>query len=280
MITPAYYAILGPLHMVVNGEVRSVRSRNLSIILTTLLVKAGNVVTVDDLIGEVWEQPPVRARDAIYVYISKLREQLDDKSQDGIIRSQFPGYQMRLHGEQLDLHIFHRHRSEGHRSMANGDTNSALRSWKSALSLYRGSLLAGNYSGPILGSLDSWLQQSRVDCIEMTAWSQLSAGLFHEAIDFLTLHLTQYPLNEIMYQQLMLAFFLSRHRAQSIGIYQRASRILSNKLGVNPGGELCAMREIVLADDVSRAKRVIASSLASRVSSLHTAREHHFRAAS
>src|ERR1043165_5971690 len=98
MTSSAYYAILGPLHLVVNGESRSVRSRNMSTILATLLVKAGSVVTVEDLIDEVWEQPPARARDAIYVYISKLREELGDKSQDGVIRSQFPGYQMRVRG--------------------------------------------------------------------------------------------------------------------------------------------------------------------------------------
>ncbi|MGY5129082.1 AfsR/SARP family transcriptional regulator [Streptomyces nigrescens] len=263
-----HYAILGPLHLVVNGEPRSIRSRNLSVILATLLVKAGSIVTVDDLIGEVWAQPPQRARDAIYVHISKLRQQLGDESQGDVIWSQFPGYLMRLQGEQLDLQLFHRHRIDGHRNMVNGDYKSAARDWKSGLSLCRGALLGGAYAGPILGSFDSWLQQSRADCVELTAWSQLSAGLCHEVIDFLSLHLTQYPLNEILYQQLMLAFFLSRHRAQSLGVFHRACQVLAEEVGINPGGDLRTIQDIILADDTGRAKRVIAAAVASRVSSL------------
>ncbi|MFE1173277.1 BTAD domain-containing putative transcriptional regulator [Streptomyces sp. NPDC058773] len=263
-----HYAILGPLRLVVNGEPRTIRSRNLSIILTTLLVKAGSIVTVDDLIGEVWAQPPARARDAIYVHISKLRQQLGDKSQGEVIWSQFPGYLMNLHGEQLDLQLFHRHRIDGHRDMVNGDYRSAARDWKSGLSLCRGTLLGGAYSGPILGGFDSWLQQSRADCIELTAWSQLSAGLCHEAIDFLSLHLMQHPLNEILYQQLMLAFFLSRHRAQSLRVFHRACRTLADELGINPGGDLRMTQDIVLADDIARAKRAITTAVASRVSDL------------
>jgi DNA-binding SARP family transcriptional activator len=231
-------------------------------------VKAGSIVTVDDLIGEVWAQPPQRARDAIYVHISKLRQQLGDKSQGDVIWSQFPGYLLRLHGEQLDLQLFHRHRFDGHRNMVNGDYKAAARDWKSGLSLCRGTLLGGAYSGPILGSFDSWLEQSRTDCIELTAWSQLSAGLCHEVIDFLSLHLTRYPFNEILYQQLMLAFFLSHHRAQSLRIFHRARQTLAGELGINPGGDLRMMQDIVLTDDVSRAKRVIASAVASRVSDL------------
>jgi DNA-binding SARP family transcriptional activator len=236
-------------------------------------VKAGKVVTVDDLIGEVWDHPPQRARDAIYVHISKLREQLGDKSQCGVVRSQFPGYLMRLHGEQLDLQLLHRHRIYGHRNMVNGDYESAVRAWKSGLSLCRGTLLGGAYSGPILGCLDSWLRQSRTDCIELTVWSQLSAGLYHDAIDFLSLHLPQYPLNEILHQQLMLALFLSRHRAQSLGVFHRACRILSDELGVQPGGDLRKIQDIVLADDVGRAKRVISTAVASRVSCLRPSGE-------
>ncbi|MEU8680398.1 AfsR/SARP family transcriptional regulator [Streptomyces sp. NPDC048611] len=268
-----HYAILGPLHLVVDGEPRSMRSRNLAIILATLLVKAGHIVTVDDLIGEVWAQPPQRARDAIYVHISKLRQQLGDTSQSDVIWSQFPGYLMRLHGEQLDLQSFHRHRIDGHRSMVNGDYKSAARDWKAGLSLCRGTLLGGAYSGPILGSFDSWVQQSRADCVELTAWSQLSAGLCHEVIDFLSLHLTRYPLNEILYQQLMLAFFLSRHRAQSLRVFQRACQVLSDEVGISPGGDLRTVQDIILSDDLGRAKRVIASAVASRVSSLRSSGE-------
>lgn len=263
-----HYAILGPVRLVINGEPRPIRSRNLSIILATLLVKAGSIVTVDDLIGEVWAQPPQRARDAIYVHISKLRQQLGDKSQGDVIWSQFPGYLMRLQGEQLDLQLFHRHRIDGHRHMVNGDYRSAAREWKSGLSLCRGTPLGGACSGPILGSFDSWLQQSRADCVELAAWSQLSAGLCHEVIEFLSLHLMQYPLNEILYQQLMLAFFLSRHRAQSLRVFHRARQTLAGELGINPGGDLRTMQDIVSTDDVGRAKRVIASAVASRVSDL------------
>lgn len=249
------------------------RSRNSSVILTTLLVNAGTVVTVDDLISEVWARPPRRARDAIYVNISKLRKKLGETAQGSHLQSQFPGYVMRLHDEQLDLQLFHRHRIEGHRLMANGDYKMAAGAWEAGLSLCRGAPLGGAHSGPILGSFDSWLQQSRADCIELAAWSQLRAGQCHSAIDFLSLHLTQYPLNEILYQQLMLAFYLSRHRAQSIGVFQRACRKLGDELGVGPSRDLQMMQDIVLTDDAVRAESVLSSATASHVSSLRPSGE-------
>ncbi|WP_414170122.1 AfsR/SARP family transcriptional regulator [Streptoverticillium reticulum] len=268
-----YYAVLGPLCMVANGETRSMRSRNSSVILTTLLVNVGNIVAVDDLISEVWARPPRRARDAIYVNISKLRQKLGESPQGSVLQSQFPGYVMRLHDEQLDLQLFHRHRIEGHRLMANGDYKTAVGAWKAGLSLCRGVPLGGVCPGPILGSFNLWLQQSRVDCIELTAWSQLRSGQCHSAIDFLSQYVTQYPLNEILYQQLMLAFYLSHHRAQSLGVFQRACRILGDELGVGPSRDLQMMQDIVLADDAVRAERALSSAVASQVGSLRPSGE-------
>jgi DNA-binding SARP family transcriptional activator len=273
MTSSLYFELLGPPRLVVDGTPRAIRSKNLSIILATLLIRSGSLVTVDELIGEVWGQPPRRARDAVYVYISKLREHLGDRSPSGPIRSQFPGYVMHVTGRQLDVQLFRRHRIDGHLSMANGDFESAARSLRTGLSLHRGSLLGGAYFGPILSSFDLWLQQSHTDCIELTAWSLLSAGLYHETIDFLSHHLPQNPLNEILYQQQMLAFFLTRHRAQALGAFSCARRNLSDKLGVEPGGDLLKTQEIVLTDDVGRAKRAIASAVASRVSSLRQSGE-------
>jgi len=106
--------------------------------------------------------------------------------------------------------------------------------------------------------------------VELTAWAQLSAGLCHEAIGFLTQQLPQNPLNEILYQQLMLAFFLARHRAQALRVFGSAGRTLHDRLGLEPGGELLKVHDIVLADDVGRAKRAIASAVSSRLNSLRS----------
>ncbi|USX53397.1 AfsR/SARP family transcriptional regulator [Lentzea sp. HUAS12] len=257
------FEILGPPRLVAGGRPRAIRSRNLSVILTALLVRGGRVVSVEELIDEVWHQPPRRARDAIYVYISKLRDQIGD----GFVDSQFPGYALHLRGRQLDVQQFGRYRADGHLSMAGGDHEGAARAWRNALALHRGGVVSGAHSGPILSSFDSWLRQSRVECVELAAWAQLSAGLHHEAIGFLTHQLPQNPLNEILHQQLMLAFLLARHRAQALRVFGNACRTFSDRLGLEPGGDLVEVHEIVLADDVGRAKRVISAAVASRISS-------------
>lgn len=257
------FEILGPTRLVVDGRSQAIRSRNRSVILTTLLVRSGRVVSVEELIGEVWHQPPPRAREAIYVYISKLRDQLGN----GVVDSQFPGYTMPVRGQQLDVQLFGRYQADGHLSMADGDHEGAARAWRSALALHRGSLVGGGYPGPILSSFDSWLRQSRTECVELTAWAQLSAGRYHEAIGFLTQQLPQDPLNEILHQQLMLAFLLAHHRAQALRVFVSACRAFSDRLGLEPGGDLVKVHDIVRSDDVGRAKRAISSAVASRLSS-------------
>ncbi|CAL9343189.1 AfsR/SARP family transcriptional regulator [Streptomyces pilosus] len=263
MTSDVRFEILGPPRLVFDGRPQAIRSRNLSVILTTLLVRSGRVVSVEELIGEVWHQPPRRARDAIYVYISKLRERIGN----GAVDSQFPGYTMLVRGQQLDVQVFGRYRADGHLSMADGDHEGAARTWRKALALHRGSLAGGVYSGPILSSFDSWLQQSRTECVELTAWAQLSAGLYHEAIGFLTQQVPRNPLNEILHQQLMLAFLLSRHRAQALRVFGSACRTFSERLGVEPGGDLMKVHDIVRSDDIGRAKRAVSSAVAARVSS-------------
>ncbi|MFD0448780.1 BTAD domain-containing putative transcriptional regulator [Streptomyces indonesiensis] len=91
--------------------------------------------------------------------------------------------------------------------------------------------------------------------------------LYHEAIGFLTQQVPRNPLNEILHQQLMLAFLLTRHRAQALRVFGNARRTFSDRLGLEPGGDLVNVHDIVRSDDVGRAKRAISSAVASRLSS-------------
>jgi hypothetical protein len=65
----------------------------------------------------------------------------------------------------------------------------------------------------------------------------------------------------------MLAFLLARHRAQALRVFVSACRAFSDRLGLEPGGDLVKVHDIVRSDDVGRAKRAISSAVASRLSS-------------
>jgi len=99
------FRILGPLEVSAQGESLALGGPKQRALLAVLLLSAGQVVSRDRLIEELWaDDPPAAARHAVEVNVSRLRKALGANGSALVTRA--PGYVLRVAPGELDLWRF------------------------------------------------------------------------------------------------------------------------------------------------------------------------------
>ncbi len=251
MGSPVRYELLGPLRVVDNENSASLSAKKIEVVLVTLLIKAGQVVSTDQLIAEIWlDDPPRRAIAALYVYISQLRKFLARPDQRASpILTKPPGYLLRLGTDETDLQIFERLLNESRNHIRERQLDQALATLQRANALWRGPALSGVPHGPIIDGLAMWLEHAHLESVEMEVATRLELGQHSTIIADLYTLTTHHPLREIFHQQLMLALYRSGRRAEALQAYHSARRILNDELGLEPCRELKKLQQTVLGNE-------------------------------
>jgi DNA-binding SARP family transcriptional activator len=254
------YEILGPLRVVDGETTITVRARKMEILLATLLIRSGQVVSLDQLVTEIWSHhPPKQATTALYVYVSQLRKLLrrPDRAGSPII-TRAPGYVLCPRADDLDLEICQALVNRGRDAYRHQRHLEAAAAFGEALSLWRGPALSELGDGPIVTGFVSWLEEIRLECAEKMAESQLALGRHQELISFLYTQVAEHPLHEAFYRQLMQALYRSERRADALGTYALARRTLQEELGLEPGRALRELQQsILLADGAVGARTAV-----------------------
>lgn len=245
------FEILGPLRVVdATGESSSVSARKIEVLLAVLLVRSGQVVPTEQLIAEIWgENAPRRAIAGLHVYISNLRKFLNRPGQHCRIVTRPPGYLLEMGGDELDLHAFQRLVFQG-RSHARGHRHEeAVEAFESALDLWRGTVLGDLRDGLVISGFARWLEEARLECIELFVESNLALDRHREMVGYLYSLITEYPLREAFYRQLMLALYRSDRQADALHVYQVAWERLNDEVGLQPCRALRDLQRAILMTD-------------------------------
>jgi len=234
------YEILGSLRALSGNTVVTISARKMEIVLATLLIRADQVVSVEQLIEEVWgHAPPRRATAALYVYISQLRKLLSPAA-DGAtaLETRAPGYVMRIGDGELDFHAFQRRVGDGRGHFRAGRHDQARQAFQQALALWRGPVLSDLREGPIVNGFATWIEEVRLESVEMLNEANLELGRHRELVSELYGLVRAHPFHEAFYRQLMIALCRSERRAEALGVYQDARTVLNDELGIEPGPRL------------------------------------------
>jgi len=246
---------------VVSGDRQFIlESRKLEILLAALLVRVGYVVSVDQLIAELWgEEPPLRADAGLYVFMSRLRKFLVCAGDpERAIATKAPGYQFRRGTAEFDFELLQEEMSLGRERLRQGSAQEACAALESALALHRGPVVTGPQGSPILRTFAVWAEESRLECHEMLIEAKLALGQHREVVGLLYRLIAEHPLREAFYQNLMVALYRSGRQADALRVYQQAREAIVREIGVEPCRSLRELHQAVLLEDSAIDALVIA----------------------
>ncbi|MFJ6381730.1 BTAD domain-containing putative transcriptional regulator [Kitasatospora sp. NPDC092039] len=247
------FRILGPVSL----SPRTPSAAKPRALLATLLVRAGEVISSDSLIDELWgTEPPRTATTTLQVYISQLRKLLAEGRGPGqeteeLLLTRSPGYLLRVPEEDFDLARFETLRVAGRTAFEQGDFATASRQLHDALAVWTGPALSGVPHGVRLESTAIRLDELRMESLEQRIRADLRLGHHRELAGELMALATEHPLREALHGHLMVVLYRTGRQSDALRIYARLRRSLVEELGVEPGRPLKRLQERILHSDPS-----------------------------
>jgi len=247
------FRILGPLEVLDEGQRVALGGDKQRALLGLLLVNAGETLSTDRLIDELWgERPPATAAKTVQVHISRLRKALAAGAGNGseaLVVTREHGYQLEIDPERLDSHRFERLLAEGRNELAANRPDRAAPALEEALTLWRGQPLADLAYEAFAQAEIARLEDLRAAAIEQLIEAKLALGRHLEVIGELEALIAEYPYRERLRAQLMIALYRSERQADALQAYQDTRRVLTEELGIEPGERLRELERAILAQD-------------------------------
>ncbi|MGA5303369.1 BTAD domain-containing putative transcriptional regulator [Nucisporomicrobium flavum] len=239
------FGILGPLSVTDAGREVGITAGRDRTVLAVLLLHAGRIVAVDQLIDAVWgEAPPATARGQLQTCVSRLRRLLPP----GAILTNPAGYGVTVAADELDAIVFEQRVARA-RAMAGRDPDGTGELYRAALALWRGPALAGVDSPAVrrgAAVLDEQYGAALEDRIDL----ELVAGREGDLVPELTGLVEQHPLRERLRAQLMLALHRVGRQSDALAEFRRARDLLHDELGIEPGTTLQDLHRRILTGEV------------------------------
>jgi DNA-binding SARP family transcriptional activator len=236
------FGVLGPLRVADGDREIPLHRQKHRALLAYLVLNAGEVVSVDRLIDELWgEQPPATAKNSLRNCVWQLRKLLGAH----VLRTRGPGYLIDVDADAVDVRRFVG-LLEDARAQAAPARAATLRR---ALSLWRGPALADVEFEPFALVEASRLEELRVAAEEELVAAELDLGRHAELLSRIEELVGRNPLRERLRAQLMLALYRSGRQADALAAFREARRTLVEELGIEPGPTLRALEQAILRHD-------------------------------
>jgi DNA-binding SARP family transcriptional activator len=236
------FRLLGSLEVEREGQPVEVTGQKQRAVLAILLLRAGEVVSTERLITELWgESPPPTAPTALQNAISQLRKALGAEA----VVTRTPGYVLAVDKEQIDVHRFE-DLIESSRSSEPQERSQLV--WE-ALQLWRGPPLADfTYDAFAQGEI-ARLEERRLQAFEERVEAEIELGRGAALVSEIEALVRDNPLRERLRGQLMLALYRSDRQAEALQAYQETRRVLVDELGIEPSLSLQQLHASILRQE-------------------------------
>jgi DNA-binding SARP family transcriptional activator len=238
------FRILGPLEAENESGPIALRGQKQRSLLALLLIHAGETLSSDRLVDELWgEQPPRTATTSLHNLVVQLRKLLGPD----LLLTKPPGYVLRIPPDALDLKVFERLVGEARRSTP----EESVRLLRDALALWSGPPLADvTYERFAEGEIQR-LEELRLEAVQQLFEAQLASGAGAELVAELESLVATHPLRERLRGQLMLALYRAGRQAQAMDVYHDGRRRLVDELGIEPSRELQMLYASILRQEAT-----------------------------
>jgi DNA-binding SARP family transcriptional activator len=240
------FRILGPLQAFVDGKPASLGGRQQRAVLAILLAQANQMVSVDRLIDDVWDDsPPETAANLIQGYVSQLRKALGKE----VIATRGRGYAAVVPSGALDLHRFEQRAESGMAERARGSVAKSSVELTEALALWRGPALSDLADLPAIAPIAARLDALRLAALEHRIEADLDCGREDAMAAELDALIAEHPLRERLRGLRMLALYRAGRQAEALEAYRAARDTLVEELGIEPSDELRDLERAILRHD-------------------------------
>ncbi|UNO43007.1 AfsR/SARP family transcriptional regulator [Streptomyces sp. MST-110588] len=243
------FNLLGQFEMVADDGRSLILSRSkVSQLLGLLLIQNGETVGVDSLIEELWgENVPRSALTTLQTYVYHGRKIFASvPGGRDILITRPAGYSIRVPADTIDVAVFERLVQQARRALEAGHVETAAEHLDEAFRLWRGPVLAGMMTGPVLDAHLTYINELRFAANELHIEASRRLGRHQEIIPWLRLLVAENPLNESLHAQLIKALHSCGRRAEALQAYRSLWRTLDVELGIEPAPELQILQHDLL----------------------------------
>ena len=245
------FRILGPLEVVQDGRTLELGRPKQRALLGLLLLRAGQAVSADRLVEELWHgRPPAQAMASLQSYVSNLRRVLEPDRGAGeppqLLVRRAAGYVAQIDPSDLDASRFEAGLARARRAAEAGDHALDERLLVEGLALWRDDPLAGLADEIEAVPEISRLVELRLAATEERAEAALALGRHAELVADLDASVREQPLRERLRAALALALYRVGRHADALERLREGRRLLSDELGLSPGPELRELEQQIL----------------------------------
>jgi SARP family transcriptional regulator, regulator of embCAB operon len=249
--------ILGPLVATVDGVSIVPTAPKQRQVLAILALNAGRLVTVAQIVEEMWDQDPPRIPVAsLQTYILHIRRKIERAlanpppgSSRAVLVTAASGYVLEGSLVNIDATRYEQLAADGREAMNRGDDATASRTLAAALDVWRGPALVDLPVGPHLQIEATKLEESRLSVLDLRIDADLRLGRHHQLLEELAGLCARYPWLESFHAQYMLALYRSGRQSRSLELYRRLQANVAEHLGVDPTRRLRQLHQAILAGD-------------------------------
>ncbi|MFI6682739.1 ATP-binding protein [Streptomyces sp. NPDC050485] len=215
-------------------------------LLAALALHPTRPVPVPTLIDDVWaDDPPKDAPAALQALVGRLRRALGKEA----VESGPAGYRLAAAPHEIDLYAFEERAAEGAAQLAAGDPQTAARTLRAALALWRGPALADLPERDAAVRPEAQRRAALRDRVEADIQRGATGGLLPELTELLASH----PYDETLHAQLIRTLRAEGRRADALAAYEKTRRTLAESLGTDPGPELASLHAELLEEPAAPA---------------------------
>lgn len=245
--------LLGPLSIGLAGRDVAITSPKQRVLIASLLLRADQVVTSDELIYRLWDDAPPRdTKAALHVHTTRLRALMRgaEPVDGGLprIETHPGGYRLVIAEGTLDLRRYREAAADARRARRDGDRRRELTHLESALAEWRGEPFATVASTSLSNEVVPQLVEEHLTLVERHFDLALSLGQAADLIPRLRALTATHPLRERLRQHLMTALQRTGQVAVALEEYRDYYQMLDQELGLLPGQELQLVHRRVLAE--------------------------------
>ncbi|MEO3873945.1 BTAD domain-containing putative transcriptional regulator [Nonomuraea sp. B12E4] len=246
------FRVLGPVEAYEHDDELDLGGLRQRAVLARLLVARGQVVPVDTLLYDLWDDDAAKgAQSGLQVYISRLRRVLEPGRPRGgpnrLLVTVASGYALRVAPDQVDALRFEQLVRAAGEHLEESDPQSARGRLEKALGLWRGTPYSDFADQQWAEAEVNRLAELRVVARERHADTGLRLGLHAETVPDLEALTTEHPLREEGWRLLALGLYRCGRQGDALAALRRARNMLADELGIDPGPALRKLESDILS---------------------------------